>query len=53
MLRRRLYKCGKNFVTLEQIPTWSQFLSHFKGLKIKTPIAPSKILNDKISLFKF
>ncbi len=53
--RRQFYKCGYNFVTLEEIPTWSS------GSSITTTTATtqtkpklhlnSKSMNDKISLY--
>lgn len=42
--KRQWYKCGREFVTLDEIPPWS------KSIKEQTS-SPSSSINDKISIF--
>lgn len=50
--KRQFYKCGYNFVTLEEIPTWSS--SSTEAFQTKKPPSNSnwlKLVNEKVSLY--
>ena len=53
--RRQFYKCGYNFVTLEEIPTWSSSssttLATIQTKKLSSNSNLLKSMNDKISLY--
>jgi O-acetyl-ADP-ribose deacetylase (regulator of RNase III) len=49
--RRKSYKCGSKFVTLDQIPTWKQSGPSSVKSSVHTEFVVDQELNNKISIF--
>lgn len=50
--KRKLYRCGINYVTLSDIPTWTEYFEE-NGMKAnqKSSAVPNELLNSKVSIF--
>jgi TATA box-binding protein-associated factor RNA polymerase I subunit A len=51
--KRKVYKCGKDYLTLEQIPKWTEYKAKRNLVAKSKPLYPrNEVLNSKVSLWQ-